>query len=443
MSVAADSTANVNGFLSRLGHSEGADYNTIVGGGTFNDFSRHPGIVGAHTSAGPSTAAGRYQITKQTYDRVAPKLGITDFSPASQDQIAAHLIAENGAMPDVVAGNYPAAVKKLGGTWASLPSSPYDQPKRTMDEFMSFPTAALMGRAWLPGASAPGTPPEAAAGPDLNTPRDDSDLIDQHYNAMQDFLDKQKPFDASPMFAPLLQRAQDAPTVQPLGAAQGFAAAFGAPQAGTAAVNQNAHDVISSRMSKNDKLMNLHEALINANMHEAISRQDAGKALGLNRENMKLQSAIAAREEVTRHAQLKEILGIRATDAMSLAQQRAAAAMDRLNQTAHNMIARMKEMHMPTEKIAAMEQYAKAALAPLSVTNPEEYGNAEAIAQKTIDHLEKMQQDYLLSVPDPVAPAGGGETPPKAGSAPIAPKSLLRRTPAASDSTSDPGGLFN
>lgn len=432
MGAAPDSTANVNGFLAKLGHSEGADYNTIVGGKTFSDFSRHPDTVGVHTADGPSTAAGRYQITKSTYDNFAPKLGITDFSPASQDKLAAHLITVNGAMPDVVAGNYPAAVNKLGGVWASLPSSRYGQPKRTMDEFMSFPTAA------------PDATVAASTAPDLNAARDDSDLIDQHYNAMQDFLDKQKPFDASPMFAPLLQRAQDAPTVQPFGAAQGFAAAFGAPQAGTAAVNQNAHDVISSRMSKNDKLMNLHEALINANMHEAISRQDAGKALGLNREQMKLQSAIAAREDVTRHAQLKEILGIKATDAADLARQKAAYAMDRLNQTAKNLTERMTAMNMPKEQIAAMQEYARLAISPLSVTNPEQYGNAEVLAQKAIDHLEQMWRDYQLAVPTPKAPAGGGTAPEKPGSAPIVVKSLLKQPAAASDSTSsDPGGLFN
>lgn len=123
--------ANVRKFLNFLGKAEGADYNTIVGGGQFTDFRAHPRVVGLRTAEGPSTAAGRYQIVGTTYDDVAPKLGIRDFSPDSQDRIAVELIRRNGALEDVRSGNFEAAIGKLGGTWASLPSSPYSQPKRS------------------------------------------------------------------------------------------------------------------------------------------------------------------------------------------------------------------------------------------------------------------------------------------------------------------------
>lgn len=126
-------TSNVGKFLDFLGAAEGAGYNTIVGGGSFSSYDKHPGIVGVRTKEGPSTAAGKYQITKTTYDDIAPKLGITDFSPASQDRIALELIKQKGALADVQSGNYDAAVSKLGGTWASLPSSPYSQPKRSSE----------------------------------------------------------------------------------------------------------------------------------------------------------------------------------------------------------------------------------------------------------------------------------------------------------------------
>lgn len=125
------SESNVRKFLDFLGAAEGATYNTIVGGGTFSSYDRHPGKVGLVTKDGPSTAAGKYQITKTTYDDVAPKLGITDFSPASQDKIALYLMQRNGSLDDVRSGNYEAAISKNGGTWASLPSSPYNQPKRS------------------------------------------------------------------------------------------------------------------------------------------------------------------------------------------------------------------------------------------------------------------------------------------------------------------------
>jgi hypothetical protein len=132
------SDSNVGKFLDFLGASEGAGYNTIVGGGNFTSYDKHPGKVGLVTKDGPSTAAGKYQITKTTYDDVAPKLGITDFSPASQDRIALYLLQRNGSLGDVQSGNFEAAIAKNGGTWASLPSSPYNQPKRSSEWVNSY-----------------------------------------------------------------------------------------------------------------------------------------------------------------------------------------------------------------------------------------------------------------------------------------------------------------
>lgn len=128
------SESNVRKFLDFLGAAEGAGYNTITGGGSFSSYDKHPGIVGMVTKQGPSTAAGRYQITKTTYDDVAPKLGITDFSPASQDRIAVYLLNRNGSLGDIQSGNFESAIAKNGGTWASLPSSTYaDHPKRSSE----------------------------------------------------------------------------------------------------------------------------------------------------------------------------------------------------------------------------------------------------------------------------------------------------------------------
>lgn len=130
---ANDPDANVKKFLDVLGKAEGADYNTIVGGSSFNGFDAHPNIVGLVTAEGPSTAAGKYQITKTTYDRKASELGIVDFSPESQDRIAIALIEEKNALEDIRNGDFNSAVNKLGGVWASLPSSPYSQPKKSAE----------------------------------------------------------------------------------------------------------------------------------------------------------------------------------------------------------------------------------------------------------------------------------------------------------------------
>lgn len=124
---------NVQKFLDFLGKAEGADYDVIVGGKKFDDFSKHPRIVGLRTKEGPSTAAGKYQITKTTYDDFAPKLGITDFSPRSQDRLAVAIFQKEKALADIEKGDFNAAISKLGGRFASLPSSPYSQPKRSQD----------------------------------------------------------------------------------------------------------------------------------------------------------------------------------------------------------------------------------------------------------------------------------------------------------------------
>ena len=132
-SSALKKSENQTKFLDFLGKAEGADFNVIVGGKKFDDFGKHPSVVGLTTKEGPSTAAGKFQITKTTYDQYAKKLGITDFSPESQEKIALAIIEDKGAMQDVEKGNWNAAIKKLGDVWASLPSSPYSQPKRSQE----------------------------------------------------------------------------------------------------------------------------------------------------------------------------------------------------------------------------------------------------------------------------------------------------------------------
>ena len=138
--VAGDGRADANRkkMLDLIAKAEGADYDTIVGGSRFNDFSAHPNIVGIRTKEGPSTAAGRYQITGTTYRDVAPKLGLSDFSKDTQDKIALALIERAGAMDLVDSGDFSGAINKLGKIWASLPSSQYSQPKRSYEWVANF-----------------------------------------------------------------------------------------------------------------------------------------------------------------------------------------------------------------------------------------------------------------------------------------------------------------
>jgi len=126
-------TPEADALLNAIAKTEsGGDWNVIYGGQRFNDYSSHPGVM-VTIKSGPnkgqkSSAAGKFQITKTTYDRVAPKLGIADFSPESQKQIAWYLANEDygpGLQQALESGD-PAAIKsvatRLSSTWTSLPS---------------------------------------------------------------------------------------------------------------------------------------------------------------------------------------------------------------------------------------------------------------------------------------------------------------------------------
>lgn len=127
--------------LDIIAASENADYNTTFGGGTFDDFSRHPNIQrkfkqkdGKTNSSG---AAGRYQFLKGTWNDLQEKLGLKDFSPRSQDIGALALLDQargsggKSALELALEGNYQGMVEKAGNIWASFPSAPakYSQPK--------------------------------------------------------------------------------------------------------------------------------------------------------------------------------------------------------------------------------------------------------------------------------------------------------------------------
>jgi len=127
---------NVRAMLRVIRRGEGTasdtGYRTLFGGSLFNDFADHPRVKitrGAYTS----TAAGAYQFLSSTWDETARIMGLTDFSPASQDMAAVGRIAARGALEDVKAGRVEAALRKIGREWASMPGSPYGQPTISLD----------------------------------------------------------------------------------------------------------------------------------------------------------------------------------------------------------------------------------------------------------------------------------------------------------------------
>jgi len=143
-------------FLDLLAWSEGTSsspvtqndgYDVIVSGvdgkHTFTDFTDHPFangrppiVVRPDPDRLVSTASGRYQIILGTWSIYKGRLDLTDFSPASQDAVAAQIVAERGAAEKIAAGDIAAAITLCSNIWASLPGNNYGQGGKPMDELL-------------------------------------------------------------------------------------------------------------------------------------------------------------------------------------------------------------------------------------------------------------------------------------------------------------------
>jgi muramidase (phage lysozyme) len=137
--AAPDTATAVAAMLSTIRQFESnGNYSALSGGGTFSDFSTHPADPSkpapagwAKSSAGNwynpktnSSAAGAEQFIYSTWVRLAAKLGLTDFSPASQDAAAAELLNETGAVAALSNGDVIGAMRAASSQWASLPFAP-------------------------------------------------------------------------------------------------------------------------------------------------------------------------------------------------------------------------------------------------------------------------------------------------------------------------------
>ena len=106
------------------GTSGDAGYNTMFGGGKFTDMSRHPDTV-IHTERYSSAAAGAYQFMPATWNRAAGALGLTDFSPTSQEAAGRWLVQQRDVNPDAIyetKDQFAQAIDRLAPEWAGLPN---------------------------------------------------------------------------------------------------------------------------------------------------------------------------------------------------------------------------------------------------------------------------------------------------------------------------------
>ncbi|WP_447044065.1 glycoside hydrolase family 24 protein [Vreelandella sp. H-I2] len=141
---------SVVAFLDMLAHAEGTPrfgredgYDVMVGGRTFDSYDDHPRqLVWLPAYAIHSSAAGRYQFLTRTWDDLAKRFGLADFTPASQDLGAIHLVRQCKALALIHDGRIRDAIHACRKIWASLPGAGYGQRELATDELLSFYKAA-------------------------------------------------------------------------------------------------------------------------------------------------------------------------------------------------------------------------------------------------------------------------------------------------------------
>ena len=164
--VAEDLPPQAKYFLETISEAEGTaidrTYQAIVGLGKgvegapayFDDYSKHPNVIGYRGPAGPSTAAGRYQIVKRTWDYLSKKYNLKDFSPASQDKAAWYLAKEDYArksngrdLEEDLANGVTKYIKPvLGSTWEGLKTNFDFTGRYTQKSSASMPTVESPGQ---------------------------------------------------------------------------------------------------------------------------------------------------------------------------------------------------------------------------------------------------------------------------------------------------------
>jgi muramidase (phage lysozyme) len=122
-------------------HSEDG-YDVMFSFRIMNSCNRHPNqcISFGNTC---STAAGRYQFLKGTWDSVKSANGLANFEPESQEVGAKYLVnnVRHVSVPQgraMTASEFSNAMSKLSWEWASLPPGRYGQPVKSASQMRNM-----------------------------------------------------------------------------------------------------------------------------------------------------------------------------------------------------------------------------------------------------------------------------------------------------------------
>ena len=82
-----------------------------------------------------------YQINKSTWNEMGAKMGLSDFSPETQDLLAVEILRTIHIIDNIVAGDIDTALNAASRRWAALPQGPneggrYNQPYMSYEKFI-------------------------------------------------------------------------------------------------------------------------------------------------------------------------------------------------------------------------------------------------------------------------------------------------------------------
>lgn len=127
--------ARVRAFLDTISQAEGTTkhgYFTLVGNTRIAALAQHPNKLVRLSPTLASTAAGRYQFLKRTWDGLQSSLRLQDFGPRSQDLGAIELLRQCGALRHILNNEFASAVLAARRIWASFPGAGYGQGERSL-----------------------------------------------------------------------------------------------------------------------------------------------------------------------------------------------------------------------------------------------------------------------------------------------------------------------